>query len=159
MFHFSSRTRMLFACLLALIKWASTAGKVEKCSNIVMFLGKQSNMFMETANQLAIMARETCQSHAAQLLGNLGIYSKTSQLSNGEDNSEVFNGRDNSEGSEGLDNSAITNHSGGEADDTADVIPAGQHQHPDADEEHYRGGPSPSRPSWSSRVGCTRTSR
>ena len=103
-FNFSSRTRMLFVRLLALVKWASSAGKVEKCSNIVMFLGKQSNMFMETANQLAIMARETCQSHAAQLLGNLGIYSKTSQLSNGEDNSEVFNGRDNSEVSYGPDN-------------------------------------------------------
>ena len=63
MFHFSSRTRMLFVCLLALVKWAwaSSAGKVEKCSNtnIVMFLEKQSTMFMETANQQAVMARET----------------------------------------------------------------------------------------------------
>ena len=58
-FNFSSRTRMLFVRLLALVKWASSAGKVEKCSNIVMFLEKQSTMFMETANQLAMMARET----------------------------------------------------------------------------------------------------
>ena len=58
-FNFSSRTRMLFVRLLALVKWASSAGKVEKCSNIVMFLEKQSTMFMETANQLAVMARET----------------------------------------------------------------------------------------------------
>ena len=59
MFHFSSRTRMLLVCLLALVKWASSAGKVEKCSNILMFLEKQSTMFMKTANQLAVMARET----------------------------------------------------------------------------------------------------
>ena len=58
-FNFSSRTRMLFVRLLALVKWASSAGKVEKCSNIVIFLEKQSTMFMESANQLAIMARET----------------------------------------------------------------------------------------------------
>ena len=58
-FNFSSRTRMLFVRLLALVKWASSAGKVEKCSNIVLFLEKQSTMFMETANQLAMMARET----------------------------------------------------------------------------------------------------
>ena len=58
-FNFSSRTRMLFVRLLALVKWASSAGKVEKCSNIVMFLEKQSTMFMETANNLALMARET----------------------------------------------------------------------------------------------------
>ena len=58
-FNFSSRTRMLFVRLLALVKWASSAGKVEKCSNIVIFLEKQSTMFMESANQLAMMARET----------------------------------------------------------------------------------------------------
>ena len=60
-FNFSSRTRMLFVRLLALVKWASSAGKVEKCSNtnIVMFLEKQSTMFMETANQQAVMAKET----------------------------------------------------------------------------------------------------
>ena len=58
-FNFSSRTRMLFVRLLALVKWASSAGKVEKCSNIVLFLEKQSTMFMETANQQAVMARET----------------------------------------------------------------------------------------------------
>ena len=58
-FNFASRTRMLFVRLLALVKWASSASKVEKCSNIVMFLEKQSAMFMDTANQLALMARET----------------------------------------------------------------------------------------------------
>jgi len=58
-FNFASRTRMMFVRLLALVKWASSAGKVEKCSNIVMFLEKQSGMFLDTANQMAGMARET----------------------------------------------------------------------------------------------------
>jgi len=58
-FNFASRTRMMFVRLLALVKWASSAGKVEKCSNIVMFLEKQSSMFLDTANQMAGMARET----------------------------------------------------------------------------------------------------
>ena len=57
-FNFASRTRMMFVRLLALVKWASSASKVEKCANIVMFLEKQSNMFLDTANQLAGMARE-----------------------------------------------------------------------------------------------------
>uniref|UniRef100_A0A4W5NYR8 Mediator of RNA polymerase II transcription subunit 14 n=1 Tax=Hucho hucho TaxID=62062 RepID=A0A4W5NYR8_9TELE len=30
--QFSSRTRQLFVRLLALVKWASNAGKVEKCA-------------------------------------------------------------------------------------------------------------------------------
>ena len=50
---------MMFVRLLALVKWASSAGKVEKCANIVMFLEKQSSMFLDTANQMAGMARET----------------------------------------------------------------------------------------------------
>jgi len=58
-FNFASRTRMMFVRLLALVKWASSAGKVEKCANIVMFLEKQSSMFLDTANQMAGMARET----------------------------------------------------------------------------------------------------
>jgi mediator of RNA polymerase II transcription subunit 14 len=58
-FNFSSRTRMLFIRLLALVKWASSASKVDKCNNIMMFLDKQSNLFLETADNLARMARET----------------------------------------------------------------------------------------------------
>jgi len=58
-FNFASRTRMLFIRLLALVKWASSASKVDKCNNIMMFLEKQSNLFLDTADQLARMARET----------------------------------------------------------------------------------------------------
>ena len=58
-FNFASRTRMLFVRLLALVRWASSASKVDKCASIVMFLEKQSGLFLDTANQLAGMARET----------------------------------------------------------------------------------------------------
>lgn len=58
-FNFSSRTRMLLVRLLALVKWASSAGKVDKCANIVLFLEKQAGVFLDTANRLADMARET----------------------------------------------------------------------------------------------------
>ena len=33
--------------------------KVDKCNNIMMFLEKQSSIFLDTADQLARMARET----------------------------------------------------------------------------------------------------
>ena len=58
-FNFASRTRMLFVRLLALVRWASSASKVDKCASIVMFLEKQSGLFLDTADQLAGMARET----------------------------------------------------------------------------------------------------
>ena len=58
-FNFASRTRMLLVRLLALVRWASSASKVDKCASIVMFLEKQSGLFLDTANQLAGMARET----------------------------------------------------------------------------------------------------
>ena len=58
-FNFASRTRMLLLRLLALVRWASSASKVDKCASIVMFLEKQSGLFLDTANQLAGMARET----------------------------------------------------------------------------------------------------
>merc|ERR1719268_690954 len=58
-FNFASRTRMMFVRLLALVRWASSASKVDKCASIVMFLEKQSGLFLDTANQMAGMARET----------------------------------------------------------------------------------------------------
>ena len=58
-FNFASRTRMLFIRLLALVRWASSASKVDKCNSIMMFLDKQANVFLETADQLAKIARET----------------------------------------------------------------------------------------------------
>ena len=56
---FVNRTKQLFIRLLALVKWAGSAGKVEKCSTIVSFLDKQSMLFTETADNLAKMSRET----------------------------------------------------------------------------------------------------
>jgi len=58
-FNFASRTRMLFIRLLALVRWASSASKVDKCNSIMMFLDKQSNIFLETADMLHKTAHET----------------------------------------------------------------------------------------------------
>merc|ERR1719376_320572 len=58
-FNFASRTRMLFVRLLALVKWASSANKVDKCTSIQQFLDAQSGLLTDTANLLARMARET----------------------------------------------------------------------------------------------------
>ena len=55
---FVNRTKQLFIRLLALVKWAGSASKVEKCSTIVSFLEKQSDLFIETADILAKMSRE-----------------------------------------------------------------------------------------------------
>ncbi|KAM7302775.1 mediator of RNA polymerase II transcription subunit 14 isoform X1 [Ixodes scapularis] len=57
--QFASSTRQLFVRLLALVKWAASATKVEKCAAIVGFLDKQNLLFVETADILAMMARET----------------------------------------------------------------------------------------------------
>ncbi|XP_028968942.1 mediator of RNA polymerase II transcription subunit 14 [Galendromus occidentalis] len=56
---FTNTTRQLFVRLLALVKWAASAGKVEKCANIVNFLDKQNMLFVETADMFAVMSRET----------------------------------------------------------------------------------------------------
>lgn len=56
---FTNTTRQLFVRLLALVKWAASAGKVEKCANIVNFLDKQSMLFVETADMFAVLSRET----------------------------------------------------------------------------------------------------
>jgi mediator of RNA polymerase II transcription subunit 14 len=81
---FASRTRQLFVRLLALVKWAGSASKVEKCASIVSFLDKQSMLFTETADILAKMSRETLvqarlpcfQLPAAVDVLNLGTYSR-----------------------------------------------------------------------------------
>ncbi|KAL3884058.1 hypothetical protein ACJMK2_030281 [Sinanodonta woodiana] len=57
--QFAQRTRQLFIRLLALVKWASSASKVDKCGEICNFLEQQSMWFVETADGLAKMARET----------------------------------------------------------------------------------------------------
>lgn len=58
-YNFATRTRQLFVRLLALVKWANSASKVEKSARIMAFLDKQSSLFVETADMLARMARET----------------------------------------------------------------------------------------------------
>ncbi|KAI4459735.1 mediator complex subunit [Holotrichia oblita] len=58
-YNFATRTRQLFVRLLALVKWANSASKVEKSARIMAFLDKQSLLFVETADILAKMARET----------------------------------------------------------------------------------------------------
>lgn len=57
--HFANRTRQLFVRLLALVKWANSASKVDKCSSIMAFLDKQSMLFVDTADLLSRMSRET----------------------------------------------------------------------------------------------------
>lgn len=58
-FNFASRSRLLLVRLLALVKWASSATKVEKCGQIMVYLERQAHLFTETADSLAQMARET----------------------------------------------------------------------------------------------------
>lgn len=58
-YNFSVRTRQLFARLLALVKWANSASKVDKSGHIMSFLDKQSMLFIDTADNLAKTARET----------------------------------------------------------------------------------------------------
>ncbi|XP_046582734.1 mediator of RNA polymerase II transcription subunit 14-like isoform X2 [Haliotis rubra] len=58
-FQFANRTRQLFVRLLALVKWATSASKVDKCTDICNFLEQQSFFFVDTADQLAKVARET----------------------------------------------------------------------------------------------------
>jgi len=56
-FGFVVRARMLQVRLLATVKWANSAVKVEKCNQIVSYLDRQSGLFTDTANALAQMAR------------------------------------------------------------------------------------------------------
>nr|XP_023691886.1 mediator of RNA polymerase II transcription subunit 14-like [Paramormyrops kingsleyae] len=56
--QFASRTRQLFVRLLALVKWAGNAGKVEKCAMISNFLDQQAFLFVDTADRLASLARD-----------------------------------------------------------------------------------------------------
>ncbi|XP_050393117.1 mediator of RNA polymerase II transcription subunit 14 [Patella vulgata] len=58
-FQFASRTRQLFVRLLALVKWATSATKVDKCTDICNFLEQQSMFFIDTADSLARLARDT----------------------------------------------------------------------------------------------------
>uniref|UniRef100_A0A8C5NXY2 Mediator of RNA polymerase II transcription subunit 14 n=1 Tax=Jaculus jaculus TaxID=51337 RepID=A0A8C5NXY2_JACJA len=56
--QFASRTRQLFVRLLALVKWANDAGRVEKCAMVSGFLDQQAVLFVDTADRLASLARD-----------------------------------------------------------------------------------------------------
>uniref|UniRef100_A0A0K2TAA1 Mediator of RNA polymerase II transcription subunit 14 n=1 Tax=Lepeophtheirus salmonis TaxID=72036 RepID=A0A0K2TAA1_LEPSM len=58
-FNFASRTRMLFIRLLSLVKWASSASKVDKCGSIINYLERQARIFSETADSMAKIARDS----------------------------------------------------------------------------------------------------
>lgn len=56
---FAERTRQLFIRLLALVKWAGGASKIEQCVDIVTFLDKQGELFINTADNMVNIARTT----------------------------------------------------------------------------------------------------
>nr|VZI42722.1 unnamed protein product [Spirometra erinaceieuropaei] len=55
---FFSRTRNLFIRLEALVKWANSASKVDKCEKISNFLDEQSFFLLSTANSLSSLLRD-----------------------------------------------------------------------------------------------------
>ncbi|XP_030837871.1 mediator of RNA polymerase II transcription subunit 14 [Strongylocentrotus purpuratus] len=55
---FARSTRQSFIRLLALVKWAGSAAKVDKCAAISLFLDQQSFLLVDTADMLSRMARE-----------------------------------------------------------------------------------------------------
>lgn len=74
---FAQSTRQSFIRLLALVKWAGSAAKVDKCAAISSFLDQQSFLFVDTADMLSRMARENlvharlpnfCLPHAVDVL-------------------------------------------------------------------------------------------
>eukprot|EP00794_Sanderia_malayensis_P011033 gene11033-12197_t len=57
--RFATNTRQQFIRLLALVKWAASAEKVDKCQAMLTKLDQQNLFFKDTADSLARMARET----------------------------------------------------------------------------------------------------
>ncbi|XP_071839301.1 mediator of RNA polymerase II transcription subunit 14-like isoform X3 [Apostichopus japonicus] len=81
---FAHSTRQSFIRFLALVKWAGSAAKVDKCSDISAFLDHQSHLFVDTADMLSRMSRENlvnarlpnfCLPHAVDVL-TLGQYKR-----------------------------------------------------------------------------------
>ncbi|CAF2044531.1 unnamed protein product [Rotaria magnacalcarata] len=54
---FACRTRQLFIRILAVVKWAATAGKVNACESIQHFLERRAQLIRETSDCLAQLAR------------------------------------------------------------------------------------------------------
>ncbi|CAB4003964.1 mediator of RNA polymerase II transcription subunit 14-like [Paramuricea clavata] len=57
--EFATKSRQQFVRLLALVKWAASAENVVKCQVISSILDHQSFIFIDTADNLSRMARET----------------------------------------------------------------------------------------------------
>lgn len=82
--NFAERTRQLFLRLLALVKWAGGASKIEQCMDIVSFLDKQALLFINTADNMVNIARTTLvqarlpsfQLPCAVEVSTLGTYSR-----------------------------------------------------------------------------------
>ncbi|CAF0807683.1 unnamed protein product [Adineta steineri] len=55
---FACRARQLFIRILAVVKWAATAGKVNACEDIQNFLEGRNRVVRETSDLLAQLARE-----------------------------------------------------------------------------------------------------
>jgi mediator of RNA polymerase II transcription subunit 14 len=56
---FAKRTQQLFVRLLALVKWANSASKVDKCVAMSEFLDRHNMFFVDTADKLFLMAKNT----------------------------------------------------------------------------------------------------
>lgn len=56
--HFANRTRQMFIRLLAVVKWASSVGKVIKCEEITQYLEQQAMLFVDTADKLHTLANQ-----------------------------------------------------------------------------------------------------
>nr|XP_039250622.1 mediator of RNA polymerase II transcription subunit 14-like [Styela clava] len=56
--HFANRTRQLVIRLLAVVKWASSVGKVSKCEEITQLLDQQAMLFIDTADKLHTLANQ-----------------------------------------------------------------------------------------------------
>jgi mediator of RNA polymerase II transcription subunit 14 len=57
--QYARQTRQLLIRLLSLVKWAKTAGPVRQCSDVSRQINHQSWVFIDTADQLANLARNT----------------------------------------------------------------------------------------------------
>lgn len=57
--QFAHRTRQLFVRLLALVKWAKNGCKIDKCMAISNYLDQQARLYIDTADGLSKLARNT----------------------------------------------------------------------------------------------------
>jgi mediator of RNA polymerase II transcription subunit 14 len=55
---FASKTRQQFISLLAVVKWAASAKRVDECQEIAQQLEQKSLLFVDTADQLFRLSRD-----------------------------------------------------------------------------------------------------